>query len=286
MLPSVGVDKGSGVFVIRRSVVLIALLAALSVLSATAISAQTGVSVDTDGEATVSAVETAGGVSTATTSFGLPPFAAVWPYTCTWDGWLPYGIYERVSVPTPGQYYHLRCTHDTNPALDIDDPNYLYGTPTNLVTSSDLALVAMATLTPPALSVGLSPDPLNADQITGVESWLWPEGSFDAGFATAETATLASSVTAEHLYTTFNMGDGTTFDCVGQEKWTPGAGSTSCSHTYLEEGTYTVTATSYWQYYWNDNAQQPLFFPIEDGIRDFVEVLDIEVVDLEALISR
>ena len=265
---------------------LVVLFTALSVLSATAISANTNVAVDPDGTATVSAVEIAGGVSTASVSFGTPPQAAVWPYTCTWDAWTPYGNYLRVGVPTLGDYYHLRCAHDTNPALDIDLFPYQYGTPTDLVTSSDLVLEALAVLTPPPLFVGISPDPLIADQITGVESWLWPEGSFEAGTATAETATLAASVTAQHLYTTFNMGDGTEFDCVGQEQWTPVAGSTSCSHTYLEEGTYTVTATSYWQYFWNDNADQVLFLPVENGIRDFVEVLDVEVVDLEALISR
>ena len=278
-----------------RIVVFLAIFAALSV-SATVLGAQSRVVVDDDGTATVSA--TVSTTSSITVSRGTAPApqAASWPYECDWNVWNAYHVYTTTAVPVDGGLYHLECAHNTDPAQDIDIFPYTYNSTVavdvppplgvSVVTSSHLVQSALANFDPPPLTVGISPDPQLTEQVTGIESWLWPDGSLIADVTTAEVPGLSSSVTAIYMGTVFDMGDGTTVSCNVQVEWSPGGASTPCSHTYLEEGNFDVVASSTWQYIWTDSAAQGLAGWADLGGFTFDEVLPIEVVDLEALISN
>jgi len=249
------------------------------------VAAQTDAMIEPDGSATVSVERHVGPISIG----GSTPAPGPWPYTCEWNEWHIYLSFVPTPSPTRGEWYELTCTHATDPAQDIYEFTYQYdpvaGTPTlGLVNSGDLAAAAQANLLPPPLPVGLSPDPLQTDQITGVETWLWPDGPLVAGTQSATATNLSAWVTAYYRGTVFDMGNGDTVTCDVRVEWVPGATSSPCVYTYWEEGTYEITATSDWQYVWWDNALQP--GEADLGTVPFVETLTIEVVDLEAVISR
>lgn len=257
------------------------------------------IDVQISGDLQVSAVSTVtqdGGTVEITTGFGLPDFADEWPYTCTWDEHLTGanndgqglgGGTRRVVTPTPGRFYHLRCEHDTDPALNIDNANYQYGQPTgeDVITSGDLVFEIIDTdlITLPPLFVGISPE---ARQVTGLETWLWPEGSLAAQNAFAEAGTLGVEVRATYQGTIFHMGDsaGSQVACTVQVETVPADVPHPCAFTYFEEGGYTITAVSSWLYEWRDNAGTQEFEELDTIELD--ETLIVDVVDLEALISR
>lgn len=236
--------------------------------------------------------------------FGLPDFADAWPYTCTWDHWQtgePGLVSNRVTFPTPGERYHLRCIHDFDPAQNIDNFNYLYGqvigtADAQIITTGELIQAARDEITLPVFSVGISPDPAVADQVTGLQSWLWPataDGIDDPlaeQTAFAQVGPLGVELRVNYVSTTFDMGDGSApVVCTVQVTQAPPGSEHPCTHTYLEEGNYTITGTSEWEWEFVDNAQgagftEVTFDVINDGSQVFT--LDVEVVDLEALISR
>ena len=141
----------------------------------------------------------------------------------------------------------------------------------------------------PDLFVGISPD---ARQVTGLETWLWPQAApgvvdpLAAQSAFAEAGTLGVELRATYQGTVFHMGDSANSQvtCTVQVESVPAGVAHPCAFTYLEEGTYDITAVSTWLYEWRDNAGTPDF--VDLGEFDFDEDLTVEAVDLEALISR
>lgn len=212
-----------------------------------------------------------------------------WPYVCVWAEAFADTevILGRTIRPTPGHRYWLGCTptRDGVPAIGqfvVYDP--LDPVPgVDAITSIELAEVARGVLDPTPLPVGVSPADL---QITGVETFLWPDGATESVQQTASANGLAVTVEARWSHTVFDMDepDREPIVCEAKVEWSPGVDESPCSHTYLSEGDgRTITATSHWDFVWWDNAGQPV--PVFVETVELVEELVIDVVDLEAVIT-
>jgi hypothetical protein len=222
---------------------------------------------------------------------GFPGARPYWPYTCHWDEpWTnPDVIIAPTDSPIPGRRYYLRCVPDEKSGLAAIGDFVVYDPldPVpgfDAVTSIEIRDVARDFVEPNPLLVGISPDGV---QIAGVETWFWPDGSIDRVRASAHANGLTVTVEARHRATTFDVGEPGVdpIVCIEQMEWTPGATVTDCSYTYLTQADgLTVEAESEWDFVWWDNAAQPL-----PALYDTIfptEILEIEVIDLEAVISK
>lgn len=216
-----------------------------------------------------------------------------WRYSCLWlDTWagadVGLGPAERL---IEGTRYHVTCTSmDAPPAThpNLDGVIIVYNPAdpiADAVDSVELANAArnQAQAQPPALPVGLSP---TDRQITGVTTWLWPDGPTE--FVEAEASAGGLTVTVRGIYqqTAFDVGEAGVdlIVCEDAVAWSLGASEPTCSHTYLTESpARIVTAESEWLYVWRDNQARPQWAAWE-SVR-LVEEQVVEVIDLEAVIS-
>ena len=123
-----------------------------------------------------------------------------------------------------------------------------------------LALAAVTQMRLRAVEIGMAPDPSPGSVgLVGLPIWLWV-ASPDASTWGPNTKTASAggySVTATGAVTqvVWSMGDGGTVACTS-----PGttyadsfgvSSSPDCGYRYTKQGTYTVTATSYWTINWS-----------------------------------
>ncbi len=215
-----------------------------------------------------------------------------WPYICHWDE-----VFNNTDVvlgPTTnlerGHRYWLRC--DPQPdsgrdpigqfvVYDPADPVPGEAAITSLVIRDfvrDQGLVQ-----PLPLAVGISPGGI---QITGVETWLWPDGSIERIQASAHAGGLTVTVQARFDHTAFDVDEPGVqpIVCTEQQPWQPGSDEATCSHTYLTEALgRTITGSSEWDFVWWDDAAQPTPVYWETVVLD--EQYDVDVIDLEAVIT-
>lgn len=242
----------------------------------------------TDGGTAVITVVDAGSITIVN---GTPTARRPWPYTCSWFVLVGGSDIEssRTTTPRPGDRHRLICNPrdgfaepQINELVIYDPADPVPGT--GLTTSAQIRDVARDALRPNPLLVGISPADV---QITGVETWLWPDGSIDRVRVSASAGGLMATVEARYQGTTFAMDEPgvAPISCTTQTIWTDGADSTPCAHTYFTEAANrTVLASSEWDYVWWDNAGQPT--AVDLATVAFDEAIDIEVIDLEAVISR
>lgn len=275
------------------------LIAVLTLSGLSAVAAQNEGGIGGDGSANATAgVFSPGGVSGGPAPAGAST-TTPWPYLCDFGDYAG-NIYQNFSPPVPrleeGHFYHVDCDA-TDPAFNdyvVQFWQYIPGVPhgtAGVVTTYEVLEVATDSVLPPPLPVGIAPE---LRQVTGLETWLWPDGDVTTPVtAQAHAGTPGSTyieVTAEATWqgTRFDMGDGNVVECTTQDIWVSGAGESGCVHTYLEEGTYTITAVSTWEYVWWDSTVRapnpPDGRPI--GTFPFTETLTVDVIDIEALISR
>lgn len=260
----------------------------LGVLSVHPAGAEEDAEIIVDGSRATVTVVAAGPITTGVGDPGARPY---WPYTCHWDE--PWTNSDVIIAPTdtpiPGHRYYLRCIPDEDSGLEAIGEFVVYDPldPVpgfDAVTSIEIRDFARDFVQPNPLFVGLSPDGV---QITGVETWFWPDGSLDRVQASANANGLAVTVEARYRGTTFDL-DESGVDpliCESQIEWEPGAEDTDCAHTYLTQAEgRTIGATSEWDFVWWDNAAQPIPALFETIFP--AEALDIEVIDLEAVISN
>lgn len=193
--------------------------------------------------------------------------------------------------PVEGVYYWFVCWEVATgdplglpQIIPFDPGNITPGVPTtssldirNIVRDSGL-------VDPQPIAVGRSPEQL---QITGIETWLWPDGSVEAldASATGQISGLTVWIETQWNRTVFTMEDGVEIVCDRVTIWSDGVDETDCAHTYLTEyEAVDVSATSYWDFYWRDNAGQPV--PVLFETVALIENDVLEVRDLEAVISR
>ncbi len=138
-------------------------------------------------------------------------------------------------------------------------------------------------LTPTALPARLSPA---GEQVTGLESWIWPEGprTLPAVYASAGGLTVGVRARLESM--TFDPGDGNpSFSCSSFTEWTPGNANPECAYTYLTEpeaGSYSLRAQTTWIFEWQENGG----LWVDYGVANPAQIQDVPIIDLEAVISR
>ncbi len=140
-----------------------------------------------------------------------------------------------------------------------------------------------AQLTPPPVPAAYSPE---IEQITGVETWLWPGGPTAIPPQTASAGPLTVGMKADLDYLSFDMGDGTAFTCDEYSEWTPGASDPLCSHTYLVEppsGSYDLFVLAHWTFSWLPDGAA-VWEPF--GVATPTSNQDVDIIDLEAIITR
>lgn len=259
-------------------------------------SAQTSGEVTITGSQGVVSVVSVEGGRGAIRSGGGPggaPQASVWPYTCQFFAGVDLGsIPVAVTAPRDGGIYHLLCT--PRPGTDVEPiniPIYTYNAggdfldvdPT-LVSSVQLREFAQDIIDPPDLGIGLSP----ADQqITGVETWFWPDGDRGPQQVSASAGELTVTIEARFVQAEYILSGANeaTVRCTEFTEWSPGAGDSPCATTLFEQTpAQSIEAQSTWQLVWWDNAGQPT--PIELGFITETQIEAVEVVDLEAVITR
>jgi hypothetical protein len=119
--------------------------------------------------------------------------------------------------------------------------------------------------------------PPTAKQLVGVRTWLWVDpADWQPMSATATIVGLSATVTAQPKKVIWTMGDGATVICNGPgtpyKPTVPDSEqSSTCSHTYQHDGTYTVRATIVWAVSWTatngqggtlPNVQRSTEFPL------------------------
>ncbi len=286
--------------VLFRRVVLGALLLATALFlnSSTSALAQTSGNVEiTGGEGVVSVVSAPDGISTshgAPATGGRAPQASDWPYTCTfYVGATLESLPDSTTTPRPGSYYNLVCNPTPgSTAMQILNPVYQYNpgeplddsAPPDLVTALEVREAAQNIVNPADLAIGVSPD---AQQITGIETWFWPVGDLSPQAVSATAGPLTVTIEAQYVETEFVITDSNaeTVTCTEFVPWTPGATESPCTTTFFEQNpAQRIEAHSTWRLVWWDNASQTT--PVELGFITETQIDVVEVVDLEAVISR
>lgn len=127
-----------------------------------------------------------------------------------------------------------------------------------------LARMAMARMTFKAIGVGLAPHPgAGYMGLVGMPNWMWvsdPNAStWGPQSKTVTIGPYSVTATAKVDHMAWDMGDGQQVVCnnVGTV-YDPSFGradSPTCGHTYTQQGTYTVRATSYWTVAWTGLGQ-------------------------------
>jgi len=130
-----------------------------------------------------------------------------------------------------------------------------------------LARQAIAQMNLQAITIGIVPEPLPGRVgIIGFPTWMWAETPSESTVgpisrsATAGGATVSATATVTRIV--WVMGDGSTVVCTGpgtkyEERYGKSA-SPTCGHAYTRMGTYTVSATSYWDVAWTGGGSSGL----------------------------
>lgn len=122
-----------------------------------------------------------------------------------------------------------------------------------------LARQAVTAMQLKAVNIGIVPEPRPGSiGIIGLPTWMWVEGAAENTWGpitrTASAGGFTVRATARVKKVVWDMGDGTQVVCF--TKGTPYAdfygrqSSPGCGHTYTRQGSYAVTATSYWSVTW------------------------------------
>ena len=127
-----------------------------------------------------------------------------------------------------------------------------------------LAVQATKSMNLTSVTIGIVPEAsANSVGIIGLPVWLWvanPGPSVTGPITRSASAggyTVTATARLERI--AYNMGDGTTVVCRGpgtpyQDSYGRSP-SPTCGHTYSRQGTYTVTATSFWVVTWSGIGQ-------------------------------
>ncbi|WP_185749100.1 PKD domain-containing protein [Humibacillus xanthopallidus] len=122
-----------------------------------------------------------------------------------------------------------------------------------------LARQAVTAMQLKAVTIGIVPEPRPGSVgIIGLPTWMWVDGPAENTWGpitrTASAGGFTVRATAKVKKIVWDMGDGTQVVCL--TKGTPYAdsfgrqSSPDCGHTYTRQGSYAVTATSYWSVTW------------------------------------
>lgn len=114
------------------------------------------------------------------------------------------------------------------------------------------------------VTIGMAPDPAPGSVgLVGLPIWLWvvspDQGSWGPVSRTASAGGYSVTATGRVTQVVWGMGDGGTVACVSSgTAYSDSFGvspSPDCGYRYGTQGTYTVTATSYWTINWSGIGQ-------------------------------
>jgi hypothetical protein len=112
---------------------------------------------------------------------------------------------------------------------------------------------AVSELVMPTPTIEMAP-PAGAPQLVNVAAWLWIDpGAWAALSATATTGPVTATATATPVRVVWDMGNGAQVTCDGPgTPYSPAypTATTGCSYTWTQAGSFSVTATVYWQVSW------------------------------------
>ena len=123
-----------------------------------------------------------------------------------------------------------------------------------------LALQAVTQMRLRAVEIGMAPDPSPGSVgLVGLPIWLWvaspDQSTWGPNTKTASAGGYSVTATGKVTQVVWSMGDGGTVACTSTgTSYTDSFGmsaSPDCGYRYPKQGTYTVTATSYWTINWS-----------------------------------
>ena len=123
-----------------------------------------------------------------------------------------------------------------------------------------LALQAVTQMRLRAVEIGMAPDPSPGSVgLVGLPIWLWvaspDQSTWGPNTKTASAGGYSVTATGKVTQVVWSMGDGGTVACTSTgTSYTDSFGmsaSPDCGYRYTKQGTYTVTATSYWTINWS-----------------------------------
>ena len=188
----------------------------------------------------------------------------------------------------PGTHYARQCLDDTGAVVDFGVIQYNPGAPVGgVLTEIDIRDHTVASVPIHAAPLTLSPD---GRQITAVETWIDQPGPTASPEEFGSAGQVTVGVRARLVRININPGDGSgNFSCTVAElsTWSAGASNPGCSHTYWEQpagGSYRMTAEYVWDFDWLPFGAA--VWELSYATDSEVAVFDVEVDDLEAVISR
>jgi hypothetical protein len=177
------------------------------------------------------------------------------PYGCTYQADPSAQQTLGAGGPTPGVWVIVTCSGPgpVDPMLPI----WVTGA-TPVVAAAQVSPVAVAEQAVKQLglaspTIEMAP-PDGSPQLVGVATWLWINaGAWKTLTASATAGPVTTTATATPTKVVWDMGDGQSVTCDG-----PGTpysasdpnGTTDCSYTWNQPGSYMVSATVYWSVTW------------------------------------
>ncbi|MCD9623747.1 hypothetical protein [Rhabdothermincola salaria] len=161
--------------------------------------------------------------------------------------------------PVAGEAYVLAC-FDAADQMVLNRPTrFDPGDPLAGIAAAERALdEARRRLDLPLPQPALNPP---GEQLVGVATWLWLADAWAPSSATAAIGAVSSTVTAQPVQVTWDMGDGTTLTCDAGVAYDPGRApeeqSSACTHVYTRAsagapgGRYPVTVTVGYEVSWS-----------------------------------
>jgi hypothetical protein len=161
--------------------------------------------------------------------------------------------------PVAGEIYSLACTDETGARVRNGLVRFDPGDPFGGVAAVERAMEqARRQLALPLPEPRLNPP---TEQLVGLSTWLWVDGPWQEGSATAAIGAVSATVTARPLRVDWDLGDGATVTCDAGVRYDPsrppGEQESSCTHVFttstqrLPGGQRTVTATVVYAVEWS-----------------------------------
>jgi hypothetical protein len=179
----------------------------------------------------------------------------------------PQDVADQHPAGQAGAYYDATCSPQnlSTGGGVVWLPSGAAGAIAVLPAPAVLAQQATRQLAIPSLSVGASPS-VNTDQLVGLPTWLWLEGSWNSVTATAAVPGESVTATATPTSVKWSLGDGNTIECQGPgtpyaATDEPNAPSPTCGYTYQKSSVgqpndaFSITATVSWVVDWVGGGQ-------------------------------
>ena len=179
--------------------------------------------------------------------------------------------------PPAESWVKITCRTASGGLDSVWAPSSATGDAPGTVSPGVIAQSILASMQLEPITIGMAPA---ARSYVGVPVWMWADdpGRLDYGPATITAGGV--SLTAKVTKVVWSMGDGTSVTCQKGTAWTRAKGggeSPTCGHTYVKQGRYRVTATSYWVATWTGYGQSGTI-PFNLSSDHQLEVGEIQVI--------